>query len=103
MKITKRLESSIERAACRRIKQLGGITRKMNGFGNRAWPDQLVLGPFNTCIFIEFKRPGAKLTPLQDYLHRKLKLMGHTVAVFSSVEEAVEFYKTKCAKCRVVS
>ena len=85
----KPLEKDIENAFVRKVKQLGCITRKINGMGFNAWPDRLILCPGGATLFIEFKRPGETLAPLQDALHSDVKAMGHTWYVCDSWENAL--------------
>jgi hypothetical protein len=72
-----RLESSIENAVLRyaviQAQALGFplLIRKMNGLGNRSWPDRLLIFK-GRVVFIEFKRKGHKLTPLQADMFKKL-------------------------------
>lgn len=63
--------------------------RKMNGFGNRSWPDRLILLPNGKSVLIEFKRPGGELSPGQRQEIKELRALGHRVAVCESVEEAI--------------
>ena len=85
------LEKDIENKACRKIKQLFDVEiRKMNGGGNRAWPDRLFLFNNGAHLFIEFKRPGEKVRPNQEYAINRLRSMGHEVEVCETVEAAIE-------------
>jgi hypothetical protein len=86
------LERGIENRACKEIVKLGGLTRKMNGLGNRSWPDRLIIG-FGVQYYIEFKKPGEDPTPLQLKLHRELRKRGHIVLVLDNVEDAVRSFK----------
>ena len=88
----KPLERDIEKKACKGIRALGGITRKMNGLGFRSWPDRLIIGN-GFAFWIEFKRPGEEPTPLQRKLHDQLGRMSQTVYVFDNAEQAVEIFR----------
>ena len=68
-----RSEASIERAFVRWCNDRSIITRKLNGPGYRGWPDRMVILKNGIVLFIEFKRPGGKLTPSQRSLHELLK------------------------------
>jgi hypothetical protein len=57
-----RLEKSIEKAVVDYAKKRGCLVRKMNGMGARSWPDRMFITPTGRVFFIEFKRPGGKLT-----------------------------------------
>ena len=78
-------EAAIEKHVTDHAKRLGCLSRKMNGLGNRAWPDRMYL--YNGAVmFIEFKRPGLTATPLQLHFHSMLKNMGFWVAVVDDKE-----------------
>ena len=83
------LESSIEAGAVRKLRVMGVPSRKMNGMGHRGWPDRMFLVPGGQPFFIEFKRPGGKVTALQDHTISMLRSLGYSVAVCDSVESAV--------------
>ena len=89
------LEKSIENAVNRWAIAHGILHRKMNGMGNRDWPDQLFYSSrFNEGtkgVFIEFKRPGNVPTDKQRLKHMELRMAGFDVAWFDNKKEAVEF------------
>lgn len=87
------LEKTIERAFVRKVEKLGCLTRKLNGEGARSWPDRLVLGPGGFCAFIEFKRPGGKLTDAQFDLAKKMKSFGLRAELFDDADAAFEYVK----------
>ena len=41
-------------------------------------------------VFFEVKRPGKKATALQEEMHARLRAAGATVAVVTSIDEALE-------------
>lgn len=84
------LEKTIERAAVKRLELQGCLTLKLEMMYNVGWPDRLVVMPNGHIFFIEFKRPGGKVTKLQEERHRQLKNRGVHVYVCTSVVEAVE-------------
>lgn len=85
------LERTIEQNFVQAMKVLGVKTKKLNGLGDRDWPDRLVLGPYGYFCLIEFKRPGGKLTPRQHALHWQLKQLGHEVQTFDDWKVARKF------------
>ena len=93
-KIKKLLERDIEKSACKQIRALGGLTRKMNGLGFRSWPDRLIIGN-GFAFWIEFKRPGEEPTPLQKKLHKQLRKLGQKVYVLDSAIDAADVYKLR--------
>ncbi len=83
------LESTIENRFVREVHKLGLYTIKVvNSCG---WPDRLVLLPGATVLWVELKRPGASLEPLQTHVHRTLRKMNHPVACFDDPIEAVKW------------
>ena len=67
------LEKSIEKSVVDYAKKKGCLVRKMNGLGARAWPDRMFITQQGVVFFIEFKRPGNKLTPDQEIMLTALR------------------------------
>lgn len=85
-------ESSIEKAACGKILKLLKVRSiKLNGPGQRGWPDRMFLLGHGKVAFIEFKRPGGKLTALQAYSLAGLESIGYHTAVCDNKNDAVSF------------
>jgi hypothetical protein len=81
-------ESIIEGHLRREVKKLRGRTVKIRGV--RGWPDRLVLLP-GRMFFVETKRPkGGRFEPLQEYTHRVIRRMGHTVHVCYTKQQVDE-------------
>lgn len=85
------LERDIEKSFLRNLKKTWPTskTRKMNGYGNRSWPDRLILLPATPLLLIEFKRPGEDLSKGQEQLHKELKLLGVRVYTCDDAEQAM--------------
>jgi Holliday junction resolvase len=82
-----RLESSIERAVVEYGKRTGWVSIKLSTSGPRGaagWPDRLFMRRGKS-VFIEFKRPGGKATPLQQSRHDQLVDAGYFVFVVDDV------------------
>jgi hypothetical protein len=101
----KRKEASIE-ADCRAHAHARGWTsRKMNGFGFRAWPDRLFIPPVwkrvskstslrqGKTFWVEFKRPGEEPTEEQWRLIFDLRKRGERVYVCHDMEEFIEAFE----------
>lgn len=86
-----RTEASIEAAACAAIQDEWpkARIRKLNGGGQRGWPDRLVCLPGGAIVFLEFKRPGGDVRPDQFLVVTELRKLGCLVAVVQSTEEAM--------------
>ena len=59
------LEKDIEKYFMRRVAQVGGRAYKFVSPSNRGVADRVVCLPDGTTHFVELKRPGGKLSPLQ--------------------------------------
>ena len=63
-------------------------------------PDRLVCIPGGKAIFVETKRPkGGRLSHIQRYRHKELRLMGFDVRVINT-GEAVEEFIAECKQLR---
>lgn len=71
--------------------------RKMNGTGQRGWPDRLVCLPISP-LWLEFKRKGEKLRKLQVYRVKQLRELGYDVQVYDTAKEAIAAIEDAVAK-----
>jgi hypothetical protein len=96
----KRLEASVEGASCREILRTHGVTcLKLNLKGRRGYADRLALVPGGRPLFMEYKRAGGKLDPLQEHRKAELEKLGYdVVGPVSSVEEALEAVRAALAR-----
>jgi hypothetical protein len=86
------LESSIERKTCAWARERGVLMLKLNTPGRRGWPDRMFI--FDGLVaFIEFKRPGEKPVPIQEYVMELLRQQGMSVAVMTNSEKAIEYLR----------
>jgi hypothetical protein len=88
-------ESSIEASFVHVLKRHGLTTLKLNVSGQRGYPDRLVLLSGGRAVFVELKRPGGKLRPLQEHVHGQLKALGFQVATFADAVEAVAWVRNQ--------
>ena len=70
------LEKDIEQKYCKEVKKKGGICIKLVSPGNRGVPDRIALYPGGIVEFIEFKKPGGRLSELQKDWGERLERMG---------------------------
>lgn len=81
------MEKHIENR-CRLIaKAKGHLFWKLTVPGYPGVPDRLLLSTDGRAVFIEFKAPGKKPTPLQVAWHTKLRALGFEVYVIDNVSE----------------
>lgn len=86
---TSRLESEIEKAACKAAAKAGWLVYKFVSPQKRGVPDRIFFRDGVT-VLIEFKRPGGRTTRLQDMQIEKLQAAGIAVEVCDSIECAKE-------------
>ncbi|MDX1351559.1 MAG: VRR-NUC domain-containing protein [Thiomicrorhabdus sp.] len=58
----------------------------------KGYPDQIVLIAPNYFFFIEFKRKGEQLKPMQVERHKELRSQGYAVYTTSNLAEAKQIY-----------
>ncbi|CAB4143237.1 VRR-NUC domain containing protein [uncultured Caudovirales phage] len=95
------LESKAEQKFVDKAKLLKWKVRKLNGLGQRDWPDRLVVAPATVC-FVEFKRVGEDPRPTQEIMIEELRAQGADVGVFDDADEAVQWVQSlidRNAKC----
>lgn len=89
-------ESVVERYLIKRVRELGGETRKVVFPGHDGAPDRLVLFPpiirdglalHTDLAWVELKSPLGKLRPAQIREHKRLRALGQNVKVIRSKEE----------------
>lgn len=85
-------ESAVERAVCQRATRRGWLPIKLNGPGDRGKPDRLFVGPGGRYFFAEFKRPGGKVRPLQQWFLDRLSDLGHECHVIDNKESGLALF-----------
>jgi hypothetical protein len=85
------LERDVEKALCKRVKELGGTCEKFTSPGRRSVPDRLVTLPGGVILFVELKAPGKTATDLQERDHNRRRALGCDVRVIDTVEAANAF------------
>jgi len=88
------LESVVEAAHMKSVKDQGGISYKFVSPARRSVPDRLDLRPIPEAVrelvakyvrFTECKRPGELPTPSQHREHERLRALGFTVDIVDSL------------------
>lgn len=85
--MAKLLEAHIEQEITDYAKSLGMMTLKLNVKGQAGWPDRMYVWRGHVW-FIEYKAPGQKPRPLQDYIHKQLRGQLITVRVVDNLIDA---------------
>jgi hypothetical protein len=79
------VEAKLEAACRKRAREVGGWLVKFVSPGHAGVPDRILILPGGSVWFLEFKRPGAKLGPLQERWKRRLA--DHNFRVIQSADE----------------
>ena len=84
-------ESQVENYLVMRIKLHDGLCRKIAYIGKRGCPDRLVGFPNGRTALVELKRPDGIARDEQEREHRRLRAVGFTVVVLSTLAEVDDF------------
>ncbi len=88
-------EKYIEKHLRNEVEKLGGKAFKFSSPGNNGVPDRIVLYQ-GRCFFVELKKPGEELRPLQKVMVKLFKKLGFKVYVIDSIEKVREFIDEIC-------
>lgn len=80
------LERDIEKYLVAEVRKRGGEAYKFTSPAMRGVADRLVVMP-GAVWFVELKRPGGKLTPLQERFALRMEDLGQRYALLCSIEE----------------
>ena len=83
-------EKEVEKYLIRQVRKNGGLCLKFISPGWSGAPDRICLWPCGRLKFVEVKRPGEGLRPLQERRAEELREMGFDVEVVDSLEKARE-------------
>ena len=81
------MEKTLEKGLIRIVRAAGGLALKFASPGMAGVPDRIVLLPGGRIIFVELKKPGKKLRPLQQYRKKQLEALGFDARVIDSQEK----------------
>jgi hypothetical protein len=87
------LEKELERKLVKGVREAHGMCRKFVSPGWNGAPDRLILLPGGRIYFVEMKRPGGALRPLQRHRQKELQALGFTAIKINSEEELNIFLK----------
>lgn len=83
-------EKSIEKYLRDKVEKLGGKAFKFSSPGNNGVPDRIVLIA-GRVKFVELKKPGEDLKPIQKYRKNQFEKLGFEVLVIDSIEKVDDF------------
>jgi hypothetical protein len=96
------LESSIQRATVIHARKRGLIAIKLSTnshLGTVGWPDYMFMGP-HVIFFIEFKKEGENLTPIQKARAEEIITRGFRVYKVTDAVEGRFIVDEECARVR---
>lgn len=82
-------EEAFEETLITKARQAGYITRKVAWQGRRAAPDRVFFG-HGRCVWLELKKPGKELDPLQARERKKLKRLYEDIHWTDNLGKALE-------------
>lgn len=85
------LEKEIEKRMREAIKKAGGRAYKFLSPGCVGVPDRIVIMPGGKIYFVELKRSGESLRPIQKQQVRRLRDLGCQVRTVAGLEEMAAF------------
>lgn len=80
-------EKEIEAYFVKRVKAVGGKAYKFRSVTQRGVADRIACMPNGQAWFVELKRPGGKLSPLQELFAGEMKLTNQHYACLWSKED----------------
>lgn len=86
------LERDLEKKMTRSVREAGGLALKWTAPGTSGVPDRIVFLPGGRVVFVELKRPGQTLRPLQVRMHEKLTELGADVRVVDSEADIEDLF-----------
>lgn len=98
-KVISMLEKQVEEYFCREVKKHGGLALKLTSPGHAGVPDRVVLHD-GKILFVELKRPGGKLRPLQRYVFSRMRKFGAKVYVITCRAEVDAFVQQELIKVK---
>ena len=87
------IERDLERKLVERVQAVGGLAIKWTAPNTSGVPDRICFFRGGRIVFVELKRPGGQLTPLQSRIHKMLTDLGADVRVVDSVPGIEEVCK----------
>lgn len=66
-----------------------GKSERMIALGTAGTPDLLVILPGGRCVWLELKTATGRLTAIQEAWHAAARILGHSVYVCRSVQDAI--------------
>lgn len=84
-------ESKVEKELAKHVHDRGGLCLKFVSPGWAGAPDRVVHPGDGRTIYVETKRPGGRLRPLQAKRHEQLQGAGMDVRTVDSIDGVIDF------------
>jgi hypothetical protein len=95
------LEKKVEKTVVKWANANGWLAWKLWGFNQVGLPDRIFLLRYPTIVFMEFKRPGGKLAPLQERIGKMLAARGFPWYTVEQVENGIHILQRAMAATSV--
>lgn len=91
-------ESEIEQKMKEAVKEQGGLFIKFVSPSTRGVPDRIVITPDGQIYFVELKKEGGRLSPMQRYMHSVFRRHGVEVYTLTGLQECLDFVREVFAR-----
>lgn len=88
--MSRQLEITIEEAVCKWAEKNGWLAAKLQWLNETGWPDRTFMKD-GIVAWIEFKKPGGRLSKKQKYWIEVMQRMGLNVVVCDNELEATSY------------
>jgi hypothetical protein len=75
------------------VKEHGGLFIKFVSPSTRGVPDRIVITPSGRIYFVELKKEGGRLSPIQRYMHGVFCRHGVEVYTLTGLRECLDFVR----------
>jgi hypothetical protein len=86
-------ESEIEQKMKDAVKEHGGLFIKFVSPSTRGVPDRIVITPSGRIYFVELKKEGGRLSPMQRYMHGVFRRHNVKVYTLTGLQECLDFVR----------
>jgi hypothetical protein len=87
-------ESEIEQKMKDAVKKRGGLFMKFVSPSTRGVPDRIVITPDGRVCFVELKKEGGRLSPIQRYMHGVFRRHNVEVYTLIGLQECLDFVRS---------
>ena len=88
------LEKHVEKGVVKWAKENGWLAWKLWGFNQVGLPDRMFIHRWPVLVFMEFKRPGGRMGPLQDRIRIELVARGFLCYTVSTENHGIQHLKS---------